>query len=259
MEKLKYAFNKIKNGFIMFFCIIWISMIASFMAVSRAEGGAEVNGFLCFIFWIICVFLAVKKTHPVIISVISTVVMLGIRVYKFGIGDISIVAWPIMEVLVTVGTLYLVYRAIVPDQKTRGTRKTTTYQQQTQKTKQKYNSDWSSPSYGNDYEDDYEDDYNDDYEKKPKVNRREVRRTSDYSNSVNEEKRYGLINGSDEYWEYKDTAEKIYWDFCEARTTDARRMYKQEGETLKRKMISKYGADDESVKTIIERFLDLRV
>lgn len=62
MEKLKYAFNKIKNGFIMFFCIIWISMIASFMAVSRAEGGAEVNGFLCFIFWIICVFLAVKKT-----------------------------------------------------------------------------------------------------------------------------------------------------------------------------------------------------
>ena len=125
MEKLKYAFNKIKNGFIMFFCIIWISMIASFMAVSRAEGGAEVNGFLCFIFWIICVFLAVKKTHPVIISVISTVVMLGIRVYKFGIGDISIVAWPIMEVLVTVGTLYLVYRAIVPDQKTRGTRKTT--------------------------------------------------------------------------------------------------------------------------------------
>ena len=63
-----------------------------------------------------------------------------------------------------------------------------------------------------------------------------------------------LINGSDEYWEYKDTAEKIYWDFCEARTTDARRMYKQEGEALKRKMISKYGADDESVKTIIERF-----
>ena len=90
MEKLKYAFNKIKNGFIMFFCIIWISMIASFMAVSRAEGGAEVNGFLCFIFWIICVFLAVKKTHPVIISVISTVVMLGIRVYKFGIGDIGL-------------------------------------------------------------------------------------------------------------------------------------------------------------------------
>ena len=63
-------------------------------------------------FWIICVFLAVKKTHSVIISVISTVVMLGIRVYKFGIGDISIVAWPIMEVLVTVGTLYLVYRAM---------------------------------------------------------------------------------------------------------------------------------------------------
>ena len=118
------------------------------------------------------------------------------------------------------------------------------------------------PEYDDDYEDDdadYEDDYNDDYEKKPKVNRREVRRTSDYSNSVNEEKRYGLINGSDEYWEYKDTAEKIYWDFCEARTTDARRMYKQEGEALKRKMISKYGADDESVKTIIERFLDLRV
>ena len=62
------------------------------------------------------------------------------------------------------------------------------------------------------------------------MNRREERCTSDYSNSVNEEKDYGLINGSDEYWEYKDAAEKIYWDFCEARTTDARRMHKREGE-----------------------------
>lgn len=259
MEKLRSVFNKIKNGFIMFFCIIWISMIALFMAMSEAEGGAEVNGFLCFIFWIICIFFAVKKKHPVAASVISTVVMLGIRVYKFGIGDVSIVTLPILQALVTLIAGYLIYRAIVPDQKTRGIRKTTTYQRQTQKPKQKYNSDWSFPSYGNDYEDDYEDDYNNDYEEKPKVKRREERRTSDYSNSVNEEKKYGLINGSDEYWEYKDTAEKIYWDFCEARTTDARRMYKQEGEALKRKMISKYGADDESVKTIIERFLDLRV
>lgn len=227
-------------------------MIALFMAMSEAEGGAEVNGFLCFIFWIIFICFAVKKKHPVIASVISTVVMFGIRVYKFGIGDVSVVAWPIMEVLVTLGTIYLVYRAIVPDQKTR---ETNTYQRQTRKPKQKYDSGWSSTSY----ESDYEDDYNDDYEEKLTVNRREERRTSDYSNSANEEKDYGLINGSDKFWEYKDAAEKIYWDFCEARTTDARRMYNQEGEALKRKMISKYGADDESVKTIIERFLDLRV
>ena len=261
MEKLRSVLNKIKNGFILFFCIIWISMIASFMAMSGAEGGAEVNGFLCFIFWIICIFFAVKQKHPVAASVISTVVMFGIRVYKFGIGDVSIVTLPILQLLVTLIAGYLIYRAIVPGQKTRETRKTNTYQRQTQKPKQKYDSGWSSPSYESDYEDDYGDDYNDDYEEKPKskMNRREERRTSDYSNSVNEEKDYGLINGSDEYWEYKDAAEKIYWDFCEARTTDARRMYKREGETLKRKMISKYGADDESVKTIIERFLDLRV
>ena len=43
------------------------------------------------------------------------------------------------------------------------------------------------------------------------------------------------------------------------RSEKVRRMYKREGEALKRKMISKYGSDDESVKTIIERFLDLRV
>ena len=234
-------------------------MIALFMEASRGEGGAEVNGFLCFIFWIICIFWAVKKKHPVIASVISTVVMLGIRVYKFGIGDVSIVTLPIMEVLVTFGTIYLLYRALITATKTGETRKTNTYQRQTEKTKQKYNSDWSSTSYGNDFEDDYEDDYNDGYEEKSKVSRREERRTFDYSNSENEEKSCGLINGSDEYWEYKDTAEKIYWAFCEARTTDDRRMYKREGEALKRKMISKYGADDESVKTIIERFLDLRV
>lgn len=193
------------------------------------EGRRRCRSKWIFVFYILGLYVSFgcKKTHPVIISVISTVVMLGIRVYKFGIGDISIVAWPIMEVLVTVGTLYLVYRAIVPDQKTRGTRKTTTYQRQTQKTKRSIIQTGrllhmemitktimrmiiTTTT------------------KKPKVNRREVRRTSDYSNSVNEEKRYGLINGSDEYWEYKDTAEKIYWDFCEARTTDARRMYKQE-------------------------------
>ena len=63
MEKLRSVFNKIKNGFIMFFCIIWISMIALFMAMSEAEGGAEVNGFLCFIFWIICIFFV--STHKV--------------------------------------------------------------------------------------------------------------------------------------------------------------------------------------------------
>ena len=161
-----------------------------------------------------------------------------------------------MEVLVTVGTLYLVYRAIVPDQKTRGTRKTTTYQRQTKnknrsiiQTGRLLHMEMITKTIMRMI-------ITTTTKKKPKVNRREVRRTSDYSNSVNEEKRYGLINGSDEYWEYKDTAEKIYWDFCEARTTDARRMYKQEGEALKRKMISKYGADDESVKTIIERFLD---
>ena len=97
-----------------------------------------------------------------------------------------------MEVLVTVGTLYLVYRAIVPDQKTRGTRKTTTYQAADYKkqnrsiiqtgrllhmemiTKTIMRMIITTTT-----------------EKRPKVNRREVRRTSDYSNSVNEEKRYG--------------------------------------------------------------------
>lgn len=100
------------------------------------EGRRRCRSKWIFVFYILdymCLFGCKKDTIPVIISVISTVVMLGIRVYKFGIGDISIVAWPIMEVLVTVGTLYLVYRAIVPDQKTRGTRKTTTYQRRLKK------------------------------------------------------------------------------------------------------------------------------
>lgn len=69
----------------------------------------------------------------------------------------------------------------------------------------------------------------------------------------------GLRNGSDEYWAYRDSAEKIYWAFCEARTVDQRRYYKERGEELKTRLFIEYGYNDESVKSICERFLDLRV
>ncbi len=68
-----------------------------------------------------------------------------------------------------------------------------------------------------------------------------------------------LVNGSDEYWEYLNAAEGIYYDFCDAGSTDERRFHKKRGDKLKTILISEYGYRDESVKSIIDRYLDLRL
>ncbi len=67
-----------------------------------------------------------------------------------------------------------------------------------------------------------------------------------------------LVNGSEEYWEYLRIAEGIYDDFCVARTTDERRAHKKRGDKLKAMLVSEYGYKDESVKSIADRYLDLR-
>lgn len=69
----------------------------------------------------------------------------------------------------------------------------------------------------------------------------------------------GLRDGSDEYWVYHDLAKQIYWGFREARTADQRRYYRRQAEELKTRLYLEYGYNDELVKRICKRFLDLRV
>ncbi len=66
-----------------------------------------------------------------------------------------------------------------------------------------------------------------------------------------------LDSGSNEYREYKELAENIYRDYCDADNTVDKRHYKEKGDDLKTTMISEYGSKDKSVRYIIDRFLDL--
>lgn len=68
-----------------------------------------------------------------------------------------------------------------------------------------------------------------------------------------------LRSGSDEYWEYKEMAENIYRDFCDANNLVDKRYYKAQGDRLKATLIGAYGNRDESVRYIIDTYLDLRV
>ena len=69
----------------------------------------------------------------------------------------------------------------------------------------------------------------------------------------------GLTNGSDEYWTYRDQAEMYYHAFCDARTVDERRSIKRQADRLYARLCADYGKNDESVRSIYERFLDLRL
>ena len=66
-----------------------------------------------------------------------------------------------------------------------------------------------------------------------------------------------LDSGSEEYRECKELAENIYRDYCGADNTVDKRHYKKKGDNLKATMISEYGSRDESVRYIINNFLDL--
>ena len=45
--------QKIKNFFIKLFCFIFISAIWAISMASYAEGGAEINGILAFLLWLV--------------------------------------------------------------------------------------------------------------------------------------------------------------------------------------------------------------
>lgn len=62
-----------------------------------------------------------------------------------------------------------------------------------------------------------------------------------------------LENGSREYWDISEHAERIYRKKCE-HTGDKRRKWAERGQELADRLREEYGYDDPMVKRIIEDF-----
>lgn len=103
--------RKLKNGFIGLMCIVWVTLVWLIAPMDYSDlGGAELNGFLAFILWIVSMYLIIK-VNAIIPAVGSTVILLIIRISKFGISDENFerIAEPIMVLIVffVVGKLFL--------------------------------------------------------------------------------------------------------------------------------------------------------
>lgn len=212
-------FEKIKTILCGFIGFMWITLVCTFLPAPRDIGGAEFNGFLSFLFWIVLFYMVIKK-QVAFAGILSTVVILILRANKYGLENLSELGSAVGAAIGITVIIFALYKTIA-------------------KTGFKMDDSRRNYSSGNRrYQEDKE--YDQGY---------------DYSTSSKPE----LRSGSDEYWSYKEMAEGIYRDFCDAGSIDARRHYKAQGERLKRELIAKYGNDDGCVRSICDQFLDLRV
>jgi hypothetical protein len=77
--------RKLKNGFIGFMCVLWVTAIWLIATMDYSDsGGAELNGFLAFILWIVSICLIVK-VNALVSAVGSTVIVFIIRIARFGV------------------------------------------------------------------------------------------------------------------------------------------------------------------------------
>ena len=67
----------------------------------------------------------------------------------------------------------------------------------------------------------------------------------------------GLRNGSDEYYEFVEAAERIYHALADAHSITEQRKLAARAHALADRMVEEYGPNDSSVKTIINRY-DMR-
>lgn len=217
--------KKIKTIFCKFFGILWVSLTCSLLASPHDIGGAEFNGILSFLLWILLCYIIVKN-HTLLAGILGTAILAGISISKFGWGNLPAVAEELGTALGMVLMAFILYKLFSSKQMNDMGSRTPTHRDSTpvRSTPQ------TPPS-----------------EVKPDY--------SDYPDDPAPR----LVNGSDEYWTYLNSAEQIYRAFCDSRTVDERRYYKKQGERLKTRLLIEYGHNDESVKSICERFLDLRV
>lgn len=160
-----------------------------------------------------------KKGYAIASSILSTIVSVGIKVYKFGVGDnIYMIQEATGTILAVIIMCWVFFRVA-------------------------FGRTGNNRSSGRDLTRDFGYSETNDY---------------DYGYNT-EKDTHKLISGSDEYWQYKENAESIYRAFCDARTIDERRYFKKQGERLKAVLEAKYGENDDCVRSIADSFLDLRM
>lgn len=77
--------HKLKNGFIGFMCVLWVTEVWLISTMSHSDlGGTELNGFLAFILWIVSIYL-IMRGKAITSAVGSTVILFIIRIAKFGV------------------------------------------------------------------------------------------------------------------------------------------------------------------------------
>lgn len=76
--------RKLKNGFIGFFCVLWVSMVWLIATMEQSGGGAELNGILAFILWIVSIFF-IFKVNSIASAIGSSLILIIIRIVRFGV------------------------------------------------------------------------------------------------------------------------------------------------------------------------------
>ena len=90
--------QKIKNFFIKLFCFIFISAIWAISMASYAEGGAEINGILAFLLWLVNLII-LFKVSAVVSAIGSSILIIVLRITKFGFNDVVLYGLGIVAVM----------------------------------------------------------------------------------------------------------------------------------------------------------------
>lgn len=98
--------QKIKNFFIKLFCFFFISLIWAISMASYAEGGAEINGILAFLLWLVNLII-LFKVSAVVSAIGSSILIIVLRITKFGFNDVVLYGLGIVAVMFGAIALFL--------------------------------------------------------------------------------------------------------------------------------------------------------
>lgn len=132
--------RNIKNFFIKLFCALWITTVWLASVMSYAEGGAEINGLLAFLIWVISL-LVLLKVNAIVSAVGSLALLEGIRVIKFGFQDVML--YGIGIVVVLFGGIFLFFKLIESGGRKNISRRNISEKQKQQRPKQQWREQWS--------------------------------------------------------------------------------------------------------------------
>lgn len=240
--------KKLWNFLIAVMAFLWVSLMAVTEALPADQlQGIQVNGWIAFLMWIGFMFLIVKK-QPLVSCMISTAACLAFRWTDYGLNnlvDFSALLARMIMYMIIIGMAYCILKAVIKGG-SRNTNRANIWGVPIKDHLMNKDNGWESS--GDNTRWDYG--YDDDRDHKGDI--------ADYMIDP-EDVGSKLVSGSEAYWEYREAAEAIYWEFVNARTVDSRRYYKARGDELKHSLIIRYGTHDRTVNSLIDQFLDLRV